>query len=244
MAEARPRERLIEHLIEHVGFLERSCRAFDEGFPGEAKRLAMSIRVLLHETPASKSLLEQLKFRDRMSYFDTAVPYNPKNLSSTNGLCMLGVGGPDGGSWIAMLDEGPFNDVRKPFQHWWTTTVLSDGKSAFSRKMIMSRLANKEGGGHVDPKLNAAFEAISRQNSLGWMVTGPVGERDVLGDPVAESMRQIAYELLHTLREELAHRLGRDAPSIRVAGWEDSPRAKPRVGAWTMGAEMVQGSLS
>ncbi len=182
--------------------------------------------------------------RDRLSYFDTAAPYNESNLASTNGLCQMGVGGPDGGSWVAILDEGPFNDVRQPFRHWWTRTVLSDELSSFSRELIVKRLANKEGGGHVDPKLNEAFEAISRKNSLGWKSVDANGtERDVLGDPMAESMRQIAYELLRTFQEDLPGRLGRDAPPVEIVDWSNTPRKKPRVDVWTMGAEMVRGSL-
>jgi hypothetical protein len=38
------------HLNEQLGFLERSVAAFDQGYEDEAKRLAVTLRVLLHDT--------------------------------------------------------------------------------------------------------------------------------------------------------------------------------------------------
>lgn len=46
-----------ELVKEQHEFLVSSCLAFDEGFHGEAKRLAVSARVLLHETSTSHALL-------------------------------------------------------------------------------------------------------------------------------------------------------------------------------------------
>ena len=47
---------LINHLKEQILFLKASASAFDEGFDGEAKRLAVTVRVLLHDTNNSISL--------------------------------------------------------------------------------------------------------------------------------------------------------------------------------------------
>ena len=55
----RPRstEELEELLHEQLAFLESSAAAFDAGMDGEAKRLAVALRVLLHDTKNSHSLL-------------------------------------------------------------------------------------------------------------------------------------------------------------------------------------------
>ena len=50
---------LAELLREQIGFIERSAAAFDEGHEEEAKRIAVVLRVLLHDTPQSTSLLGQ-----------------------------------------------------------------------------------------------------------------------------------------------------------------------------------------
>ena len=51
---------LDELLREQIGFLERSSAAYDEGYHDEAKRIAVVVRVLLHDTQSSHSLFEQL----------------------------------------------------------------------------------------------------------------------------------------------------------------------------------------
>lgn len=53
-------EELQAHLAEQLGFLERSADAFDNGYEDEAKRMATAIRVLVHDTNQSISLLKQL----------------------------------------------------------------------------------------------------------------------------------------------------------------------------------------
>jgi hypothetical protein len=48
------------HLFRQLGFLWRSCQAYDEGYIDEAVRIATVIRVLIHDTQASTSLLKHL----------------------------------------------------------------------------------------------------------------------------------------------------------------------------------------
>jgi len=66
-------EELQQHLRDTIQALELSSRAFDEGFEGEAKRLAAAIRVLVHDTDSSKSLLGQLG-QKTISFYDTCAP--------------------------------------------------------------------------------------------------------------------------------------------------------------------------
>jgi hypothetical protein len=72
------------HLQEQLQFLEASCNSFDAGFEGEAKRLAVTIRVLVHDTQQSKSLLGQLDLKGE--FFDSAAPFNSHNFATFSGL--------------------------------------------------------------------------------------------------------------------------------------------------------------
>ena len=45
---------------EQIGFLEASAKAFDQGYEGEAKLLAVAVRILLHDADRSHSLLGQI----------------------------------------------------------------------------------------------------------------------------------------------------------------------------------------
>ena len=49
------------HLREQIQFLLRSSQSYDEGFTSEAKRIAVIIRVLFHDTQKSTSLLTLLQ---------------------------------------------------------------------------------------------------------------------------------------------------------------------------------------
>lgn len=51
---------LLNHLKEQIFFLQASSSSYDRGFMSEAKRLAVVIRVLVHDTPKSQSLLSQM----------------------------------------------------------------------------------------------------------------------------------------------------------------------------------------
>lgn len=55
---------LVEHLREQMRFIESSAAAYDNGFEGEGKRLATVLRVLMHDTSGSHSVLGQLGVKE------------------------------------------------------------------------------------------------------------------------------------------------------------------------------------
>ena len=59
--------RLIAALSEQTEFLRMSAAAFDEGQFAEAKRLAVAVRTLCHDTRRSHSLLGQLGILDGLT---------------------------------------------------------------------------------------------------------------------------------------------------------------------------------
>ena len=89
----RSREDLLQHLLQHMRFIRRSAEGYDNGFEDEAKRIAGSVAILLHDTASSKSVLGQLGIKTRISFVNTATPYNPRNLLTHFGLCLLKVEG-------------------------------------------------------------------------------------------------------------------------------------------------------
>src|SRR5687768_7122018 len=72
MKVTRPRSDLEKQLEEQVDFLLVSAARYDAGAPIEAKRIALAIRILVHETAQSKSLLGQLGWFS-MAFCDTAL---------------------------------------------------------------------------------------------------------------------------------------------------------------------------
>jgi hypothetical protein len=195
----KDRAALLENLAESTKFLVSSASSFDRGYEAEAKRLAVTLRVLLHDTPQSHSLLGLLEVKDRMKFTNTAAEIEPDNVLPTLGLVMMV---PVGGypRYVAPLGNLPPPSVRPPadFAAWWNNEVTKDkNRNLWSRKSFVLTLANKEGGAHVDPSLNDNYEALVRHNGLAWLTNSPDGSlRPLEGSPAAPAVRQIAYEVL------------------------------------------------
>ena len=220
MAYTQTSEDLRQHLQDSVQFLAASSAAYDDGAEGEAKRIATTIRVLVHDTRASTSLLGQLGVKTLIQYMDTSNPIDPSNLLGNNGLVMIRMTNTSGsavGTYIAPLDNRPLPPREVAFPAWWSTKVTKDTHgNLFSRRDFVLALANKVGGVHVDPTLDASYVALTRHNSLGWTWAREThegrDEGDFEGNVAYASVRQIGHEMLCTLRRDLAHLLDPAAP--------------------------------
>jgi hypothetical protein len=203
---------LQEHLEEQLQFLEASAEAFDRGFEAEAKRLAVTIRVLVHDTPNSRSVLGQLGMKG-CPFVDTAEPLDPDNFAPYSGLVAV-LGNLQGAKYVPFLDDILHTNRTMPFEEWWAISVFIDGKRRkFSRGELVLTAANQDGGAHVDPGLNGQYEALSKKNAMGvWFAacakTGP------MANPERAAIRQIAHELLKTLRPGYSKNVKRDGLTI------------------------------
>ncbi len=75
---ARKRPNVERLLRDHHEALLRLGKSFDEGWAGAALPLAVSVRVIVHDTAVSSSLLAQLGVKDRLRFKDTASHIEPK----------------------------------------------------------------------------------------------------------------------------------------------------------------------
>lgn len=187
---------LEQHLSDHIGFLKGSADAFDRGLDGEAKRLAVSLRVLCHDTGSSHSLLGQLALLSK-PFVSTAIPFDARNVSTHNGLAMIAARGRET-VYIPMLDTVPMHR-RMSFADWWGEIVfVDDRRGKVSRKGLVLAVANQDGGAHVDPALNETYARLSRHNSLGWVIKAGAEELPI-PKPERAAVRQIAHEVLSSL---------------------------------------------
>src|SRR5947209_20532997 len=94
--------------------------AFDAGRVVAALPLATAVRVLVHDTGGSHSVLGQLGIKAKLRYVNTAPPIDSANLLPTPGLVLTAVTA-GGSSWTAPLGmvrpRGPFPPL--PFDEWW-----------------------------------------------------------------------------------------------------------------------------
>jgi hypothetical protein len=209
---------LKSHLSEQLGFLERSAEAFDNGFEDEAKRLSVTMRVLLHNTATSHSVLAQLDRLDQ-EFVDSALPKLEGSVGSYSGLISVLLG-KDGTRFVPHLDEAPHGETeRLPFKDWWTKPVFIDGQGRpTSRKDLVLTATNQDGGAHVDPSLNSVYSELSRKNSLGFFSGNPDGEFLPIQGAERAAIRQIAHEVLKTLKPEYGKIIERDGFAIAGVG--------------------------
>jgi len=185
------------HLKEQISFLEASANSFDTGAEEEAKRLAVAIRILVHDTTSSHSLLGQM--RKKIEFFDTAKDLDPNNMLAHGGLITI-LTGPYQSRYIPMLDNFPPKSVKLiDFESWWNKPVFVDKQGQkLTRKDLILTAANQDGGAHVDPSLDKTYANLSR-NGLGLIVNHGTGEK-IMDKPERVAIRQIAHEVLKTLK--------------------------------------------
>lgn len=198
-------EELKDQLKAQIGFLIKSSDAYDKGLIDEAKRLATAIRILLHDGGRNSTSLLTLLKKKHILFYDTSLDYDPNNLLVTPGLLVMKMG-PSGGEYIPPLGNGPpirYSKGKIPFVRWWNKIVLVDGRGNKStRRDLVLTVCDKDGGAHVDARLDEAYYAFSRSNSLGWKYQKDGVEQDFGGRPELASIRQIAYEVLESLKDE------------------------------------------
>jgi len=194
------------HFKEQLDFLIRSALAYDDGYESEAKRMAIVLRLLLHDTNSSTSLLTHLGKKD-IQFYDTANDIIQDNPMPQAALVMtkiqFGIEGDR--KYDAPLDEGPPSRYTKgkiPFNEWWNKKVIKDMKQrTLTRQKLVTDVCNKDGGAHIDEKLNQVYFDLTRNNSLGVKYTEGDYEEDIEGAELA-SIRQITHEVLNSLRDE------------------------------------------
>lgn len=183
------------HLAEQIAFLESSCAAFDGGQEIEAKRIAVNLRILFHDTRTSKSLLGQLNMLNG-PFVDTSTKPIPGNMVAHNSLAFVEVGTVV--RYIPMLDRVDAKHVT--FSEWWNGVIfVVDNQKELSRAKLVLITANQDGGAHVDPSLDKAYADLTRNNSLGFTKFDESGEGPMPG-PERAALRQIAYEALKSIK--------------------------------------------
>jgi hypothetical protein len=185
-----------QKLGSHIGFLRTSSANFDSGQEDEALRLATSMRVIFHDTNKSTSLLSHLQLK------------GTKMLSSSRGH----------GDWkdylaheINLASSRPivmkpllgdkFAEV--PLVDWWEKESIFVHKGTpYTRKRIILSLANKDGGTHVDAKLEAYYKVLC----AGEYALGITGNMTYAGPPPFPQGVPIYPDNAHlALAQQFAH---------------------------------------
>lgn len=199
------------HLKEQIGFLKTSAKLFDEGNVSEGKRLALTIRILVHDTNKSKSLIEQMGIKQKIKFLNTALP---KPLAPAGAkmvflqyyslvLMRLANDGCYYKSLQAIPEVTAKATCESDFNSWWDQIVIFHSeKISFSRRDVILFVANKDGGAHIDSKLPTDYSELSRGDYFGMCYVKD-GETTSIIDIHLHTIRQIAEELMRTLEKYL-----------------------------------------
>lgn len=212
----------MEHLYDQMAFLRRSASEYDRGEFNEAKRLATTLRVLLHDSPTSHSLLKQLGLKNKLRFLDTAGNVAPNTFERLLGghfRATIGIAtplapmawGPWGWRFIARLDDHQTQLRSLRFHKWWDNFVVSiPPDTRLSRRDLVLWVANQDGGAHIDPSLKARFAGVARQQFIRGSNDKPLAiatierpERKGPANPALPMVRQITYEVTKTLEGRL-----------------------------------------
>lgn len=199
------RSQLLGQLRDQMELLSIHCATFDGGQHVVSKSIAVALRVLLHHTTVSHALLHQLGIWKR-TFLDTASPCSSDGVLSDFCLILMQLGQnvPD---WRAPLADTPLSPKWVKFADWWGEPVIkfpdTMGSHTLSRRDLVTDLTNMDGGAHVDPCLPEKYYMLSRENGLGWVALDPEGNETPLQDPVPFCIRQIAFEVMETIKKHV-----------------------------------------
>jgi hypothetical protein len=183
-----------KHFKTHLDFLQRSCDAYDQGHEEEALRMAVSLRVVFHDTPSSTSLLTHLGAKVRTHLKSTFVSQRSleKDLPGFRWHTVLPV-------MLTSHGVKPPTDswkVRSVLvaEDWWNEGIWLEGATALSRRDIVLSAANQDGGAHVDKNPNAKTR---------MMKAGPKVTVTVNGKPLKSGMANHHYPLIRQMAFEV-----------------------------------------
>ena len=207
------REDLERLLREQLEFIKASAQRYDAGHSAEAKRLALHVRVLVHDTRSSRSLLGQLDMKGR-PFLDTASERDQGVRTSYSGLVGMSL---NTGASIYVPNLDVMDHRRVPFDDWWNAPIIIDtNQREVSRKRLVLAVANQDGGAHVDPELDDIYADLLKSKSMGRMYSTGSAWEPIHG--VAHtSVRQVAHEVMQTLNEPYPQPRGM-TPRIAIHG--------------------------
>jgi hypothetical protein len=186
-----------ENLRTHLSFIARSCELYDQGHKEETLRVAVSLRVMFHDTNRSVSLLKHLQRKDTLHLISTFV--SQKSMSAEYGnihwhtvipvmLTSQGVQAP--------MTSWPTRAVLL-IEDWWQEQIWLEGSIALSRKDVILSAANQDGGAHIDANPNENTKRVKRGPEVTVAING-MPLKGGMGNHHFPLIRQMAYEVLES----------------------------------------------
>lgn len=183
--------------------LKDAIEGFYSGKEVQALNVAITLRVLVHETSNSESLLSRL----RQDYWDLTIQHKPLNPKAVFVVPIsLQIGGDGTRRVIRRGFDSPSYQL-VPLRRWWNDDYQPLGKTRLSKKTIVLNVADKDGGAHVDDKVPNSHATLSEPPFRFGMKNG---EQELWTQP------NLAYGITAEAGCEMQDYLERHFPSIRA----------------------------
>lgn len=215
--------------IEQIAALRASCKAFDEGQEWEAKRIASTIYILVHDgSRSARSLLGQIKKKKTTKFLSSFYDHIDENTLSSFITPFCGVLVQhnqvkyEPNFEAALIGHAtssrypptppkilPMRELR--FSSWWDEVVFRKTSGIdISRKNLIFCVRSQDGGAHVDPRIRNMNYRILRtvgdpnlrfvdSGGGNYVVQGSEEGRHI-GNIVWPMVRQIGWEIDETFK--------------------------------------------
>lgn len=193
-------EEFKKHLHRQLKLLETASKLYDNGDIYEAINIASRLRVLFHDKGRNISLLTHLKQKNEFYFLSTleTIEEQKDRFLKEHGVLIEQNEPP------AMIVGGerkpPFSSwgIKKylPFDIWWKETVLKINDKEYSREDIVLITTDKEGGAHIDSKVDQRTKLLKNGTGRVKYRTRNEDTEKELTDTHFILLRQFAYEVL------------------------------------------------
>ncbi len=193
-------ERMRRALITQFDAINISAKAFDEGFKGEAVRIANSVFILLGQKMRNHtSILEHLGHREALRLPSTVhLPDSSTPLFHARATKVAET------EWtLELIPIGIEKDPRPlSLNDWWNEVFLKDDQGRFlTRETLIRSVRDQDGGAHLDEELSDAnYKAVIAGEFGGFHYKRA---EDAAGQAVPfaieTTVRQIGNEVLFAL---------------------------------------------
>ena len=215
----REHSELREKLQEQIQLLQHYCEQYDNGKKIFVYPMSTTLRILLKDTKKCVSLLKQLNIKDTLLFVDSAhhckngvccweICDNTHNIAAIDGAVYAGLVAKrlrqQGNTLETTLKPlCQFSLAPQPkmvnFDQWYDEEVLDDTENKMSRKNIIENIAEKAGGCHVDEDMTIEEATFRIPEALKIIINGQQVAFNPA--PMYVSLRQIAWEVLESLRQ-------------------------------------------
>ena len=199
---------------EVITYLQRLCDDYDNGNTFAIVLVAVLLRTLLKTKGSTESVLKQLE-KNTIDFVDTRAPMGSfsywtfgNNICNHTFIAQNVYGGllsklVTKGEKGLNLDYHPLLGKNKwaqmlSFNDWYTAIVFKDQKFELSREDCINIVADKDGGAHLDKRIPAKYSCFREPTALQFIIDGQIAVFNQ--NPVYVSLRQIAWEVLESLK--------------------------------------------